>query len=92
MKIPVGTMGVIGCFPTSMSESPTDQEDVSVGQCQACECDIWVSKKKRDIQALHPLLLMLCLPCSVQAMDIMNEGRGNGNGNGNIDVVDIRNV
>lgn len=56
---------ILLCIPLSyMVTPPKDQGDPQVGHCEKCNCEIWVSLKKRTLKKNTPNIFeVLCGYC-----------------------------
>lgn len=64
--------GIILCIPLKYTGSELlalialEQEDVQIEECPLCKEDMLVSKKKREMRALHDLLVC-CMICAAKS-------------------------
>lgn len=83
-------IGVIGCLPVSMMPTaPTDQEDCKKEPCEGCKCEVWTSKKKRELKEIHPEYLMLCMPCAIKGMKIFEAEMEKQGETSTVKIVDL---
>jgi hypothetical protein len=72
------------CVPLKdMKTPPKDQKGCLVEKCPMCECNMWVSEKKRAIRKKNKNIKLFCAYC------VMKDAQKNGYDIANAEVIDI---
>lgn len=74
LKIDMGKYIYVGCIPVyAHPERPTDQSYCIQRECPNCHGSMWVSEKKRALEAAEPKKVKIyCLECLVKGA--INQG------------------